>query len=93
MISAISASVAFASQEKGSIIEPCKEECSASSQDFHGKGRLVLELFSLTISNRFKGWKKLSSLKYDVLNDGEGIFVRLCEKTKSVLVESFFLKM
>ena len=39
-----------------------------------------------------KDGKQLSLLKYDVLNGGEGIFVRLCEKSKSVLLESFFFK-
>ena len=28
-------------------------------------------------------------MEYNVLNDGEGTLVRLCEKTKSVMVESF----
>ena len=27
-------------------------------------------------------------MKYDILNSGEGTLVRLCEKTKSVMVES-----
>ena len=83
-----SSSVALASQENGSNIEPSKEECSASSLDFHGEGRFVFELFYLTISDRFKGWKKkINLMKYDVLNDGEGTLVRLCEKRKSVLVK------
>lgn len=82
-----SSSVALASQENGSNIEPSKEECSASSLDFHGEGRFVFELFYLTISDRFKGWKKINLMKYDVLNDGEGTLVRLCETRKSVLVK------
>ena len=46
-----SASAALGSQEKGSNVEPSKEECSASSLDFHGGGRLVFEVFYLTISD------------------------------------------
>ena len=81
------ASVALGSQEKGSNIEPSKQECSVSSLDFHGEGRLVFVLFYLTISDRFKGWKKINLMKYDVLNDGEGTLVGFCKKRKSVLVK------
>ena len=31
--------------------------------------------------------EKINLMKYDVLNDGEGTLVRLCEKSKSVLVK------